>query len=419
MTGYAWYVATNDNYMLLEPDAEGRLDLTQHLRAAESVSIYCSLAIYSRFEGELACWLQLSVPGQARWNGTPVVGSPAQRLPLHSGDNRLEITLEPSDAPGLVFRPESTGSELVIYPPVTEERHPGTDHLDLLSPLQLAQLLNAEDACVAPAVAAVLPAIAAAIEGIADRLAAGGRLIYVGAGTSGRLGVLDAAECPPTFGVRPDLVQSILAGGAAAFARSSEAAEDSWDDGAEALARLEPSQLDSVVGLAASGRTPFVLGAMERARQAGVLTIGVTTNPGSPLARWSQLPIVPVVGPEALTGSTRLKSGTAQKMVLNLLSTGSMIRLGKVFGNLMVDLRATNAKLRERAVRMVVALTGVSRQRAEETLAAADQEAVTAVVMLLGNTSTAVARETLSASGHSLRRAIARLTASCPGGESR
>ncbi|MFN2129273.1 MAG: N-acetylmuramic acid 6-phosphate etherase, partial [Anaerolineae bacterium] len=236
--------------------------------------------------------------------------------------------------------------------PSTEAPNPRTSDIDTLSSLEIVTLINDEDARVAGAVRAQLPEIAHAVDAIVGRLQRGGRLFYFGAGTSGRLGVLDASEMPPTFSVPRDLVQGWIAGGDSALRRSAEAAEDDAAAGAQAVRKANVTEADVVVGIAASGTTPWVLGAVTEARERGAATIGLTCNPDAPLAHAAEMAIVPVVGPEVIAGSSRMKAGTAQKMVLNMLSTATMIRLGKVYGNLMVDVRPTNDKLRRRAARI-------------------------------------------------------------------
>src|SRR5262245_40318901 len=250
----------------------------------------------------------------------------------------------------------------------TEARNPASTNLDQMSPLDVVRLMNAEDARVIPAVGSQEAAIARAIEVIADRLRQGGRLIYVGAGTSGRLGVLDAAECPPTFNSPPEQVQGLIAGGTTALTRAVEGAEDRPELGGQDLDAIPLRSHDVVVGIATSGRTPYVLGAVQHARKLGAFTIGLSCNPDAELLPLVDLPITPVVGPEVVSGSTRLKAGTATKLVLNMLSTGTMVQLGKTFGNLMVDLRATNTKLRARSNRIVRTLTGVTAEEADALL---------------------------------------------------
>lgn len=288
----------------------------------------------------------------------------------------------------------------------TEARNPASRHIDSLSTLQLVEVMNQEDAGVANAVAAEAPRIAQAIDQVAARIRQGGRLIYQGAGTSGRLGVLDASECPPTFTVPPGLVVGVIAGGRAALTSAIEGAEDRWEEGAADLEALSLTPMDSVMGIATSGRTPYVLGGMQYARSRGCLTLGLACNHGSALASAVDLMITTVVGPEVVTGSTRLKAGTATKLVLNTLTTGVMIRLGKTYGNLMVDLTATNEKLRDRAVRIVAELTSLDSSDAAALLQHCGGEVKTAVVAHLRQISPAEARLRLAACGGHLRPAI-------------
>jgi N-acetylmuramic acid 6-phosphate etherase len=288
----------------------------------------------------------------------------------------------------------------------TEQANPATAAVDRMSALEIVQLMNAEDATVALAVREVLPAVAAAIDGIADRLRSGGRLIYVGAGTSGRLGALDALECPPTFNVSPAMVVGQIAGGAFALSAASEEAEDDAEAGREDLTRLDVSAHDAVVGISASGRTPYVLGALAHARGHGAFTAGVVCNAGTPIDGVVDVLIAPLVGPEIIAGSTRLKAGTAQKMVLNMLSTGVMIRLGKTYGNLMVDVRATNAKLRARALDIVRRASGVSAEEAVALMREADDEAKTAILIARAHLTPQQARDVLSAHQEALRAAL-------------
>jgi N-acetylmuramic acid 6-phosphate etherase len=257
----------------------------------------------------------------------------------------------------------------------TEARNPASEHIDTLPTLEMLRIINAEDARVAAAVAAELPHIAAAIDAIAARFERGGRLFYTGAGTSGRLGVLDASECPPTFSVPRTLVQGLIAGGDSTLRTSAEDAEDSAEQGAADLSAAgfglsgSGEKLpDTLVGIAASGRTPYALGAVAHARSLGALTIGLSCVPGSPLAAQSDIAITPATGPEVITGSTRLKAGTATKLVLNMLSTGVMIKTGAVYGNLMVNLQPTNAKLVDRAQRIIMAAAGVDQPTAAALL---------------------------------------------------
>ena len=288
----------------------------------------------------------------------------------------------------------------------TEARNPASRNIDSLSSLQIAQLMNQEDAKVAAAVAQETPTIAKAIDQISSRMQRGGRLIYQGAGTSGRLGVLDASECPPTFSVPPGLVIGIIAGGRAALTSAIEGAEDRWEEGARDLEPLAITELDTVMGIATSGRTPYVLGGIQFARKRGCLTLGLACNHGSALSDAADLMITTVVGPEVVTGSTRLKAGTATKMVLNMLTTGTMIRLGKTYGNLMVDVTATNEKLRDRSVRIVAELTSLSCEDAATRLDFCGGEVKTAVVSQLLSVSPENARERLAACGGHLRAAL-------------
>jgi N-acetylmuramic acid 6-phosphate etherase len=264
---------------------------------------------------------------------------------------------------------------------LTEQRHPDTTQLDVLSTADLLRVMNAADAEVPAAVAREIPWITAAVDAIASALQAGGRLFYIGAGTSGRLGVLDASECPPTFQVPSDLVQGLIAGGDSALRKSSEAAEDSRTAGIHDLKQAGFRATDALVGIAASGRTPYVLAAVEMAREMGAVTCGISCTPDSQLSRAVQFPIEPKPGPEILTGSTRLRAGTATKLVLNMISTAVMVKLGHVYGNLMVNVQPTNAKLAARAARILQQATGVELDRAEELLAAAGNSVRTAIVM--------------------------------------
>ena len=264
----------------------------------------------------------------------------------------------------------------------TEQRNPNTMNIDTLSTLDMVKLINREDHRVADAVALVTDKIAQAVDVIAVHLSAGGRLIYCGAGTSGRLGILDAVECPPTYSTDPETVQALMAGGYGAIFKAVEGAEDSRELGVTDMQGIHFSEKDVLVGIAASGRTPYVMGCMEYAKQLGAPTIAVTCCPGSELARYADIGIAPAPGPEVVTGSTRMKSGTAQKMVLNMLSTGAMIKLGKVYGNLMVDVKATNEKLVERCKRIVCEATGVDYDTATKALEQCGYRAKVAIVML-------------------------------------
>ncbi len=290
--------------------------------------------------------------------------------------------------------------------PTTELRNCASTNIDRLPTQQIVDLINAQDALVAAAVANQREQIAAAIDLIVERFHEGGRLFYVGAGTSGRLGVLDASECPPTFGVSPLLVQGIIAGGRRALVRSIEGAEDYPEDGAAAIRNKRIGARDVVVGLAACGMTPFVHGALKQARRIGAATIFVTCAPEAVRHIPADLVINPVVGPEVITGSTRMKAGTATKLVLNTLTTGAMIRIGKIYGNLMVDLKATNEKLRDRSVRIVMELTRLSRTRAARLLARARGKVKAAIVMHFRRTDLAGALKILDECDQFLRKAI-------------
>lgn len=251
---------------------------------------------------------------------------------------------------------------------VTEGINENTNNIDKVSTLEMLTMINEEDKKIAFEVQKELPNIAKAVDEIAKAFEKGGRLIYIGAGTSGRLGILDASECPPTYGVSENMVHAIIAGGHEAIFRAKEGAEDSLELCEEDLKNIDFSADDILVGLAASGRTPYVIGGLKYAKELGAVTVGVTCNPNSEISKLADISIAPVVGPEVITGSTRMKSGTAQKMVLNMLTTGSMIKIGKVFNNLMVDVKASNEKLVERAKRIVSLATGVTRDKATEVL---------------------------------------------------
>ena len=264
----------------------------------------------------------------------------------------------------------------------TEGVNPNTRNIDQLSTLDMVTLVNNEDKKVAEAVELELPNIAKAVDTIAGQMRNGGRLIYSGCGTSGRLGVLDASECPPTFSTEPEQVQALMAGGMGAMFKAVEGAEDNFEMGKEDLRKINFCEKDVLVGIAASGRTPYVLGALEYARECGAPTISLSCCPGSAVTKVSDIAIAPMPGPEVVTGSTRLKSGTAQKMVLNMLSTCTMIRLGKVYGNLMVDVKASNAKLICRCERIVSLATGISEEKAATYLQQCDYRPKTAIVMV-------------------------------------
>ena len=265
----------------------------------------------------------------------------------------------------------------------TEQRNPRTTHIDELSTLEMVKLINSEDHKVAEAVEAVCPQIAKAVDVIAEKLREGGRLIYVGCGTSGRLGILDAVECPPTYSTEPEMVQGLIAGGMPAIYKAVEGAEDDRELGAEDLKGIRFSGKDVLVGIAASGRTPYVLGAMEYAKKLGAPVIGVSCCPGSQVDEAADIGIAPTPGPEVVTGSTRMKSGTAQKMVLNMLSTCTMIRLGKVYGNLMVDVKPSNEKLVRRCVSIVCAAAECDEAAATAALEQCGYHPKIAIVMLL------------------------------------
>ncbi len=283
----------------------------------------------------------------------------------------------------------------------TEASNPESADLDRLDTLDLTRLINAEDAKVAAAVAEANVEIAASIDVIGARLADGGRLVYVGAGTSGRLGVLDAAECPPTFNADPGQVIGLIAGGPGALLKSVEGAEDSPDQAVKDLQAIDLSDKDVVVGIAASGTTPYVLAALDHARRVGAPAIGFACNRGAPIEEHADIMITVVVGPEVLAGSTRMKAGTATKMVLNMLTTGAMVRLGKTYGNLMVDLQATNAKLVKRTVKILQQISGLPESESEALLAECDGELKTAIVCNKLGLPPAAAREKLA---HALGR---------------
>ncbi len=264
---------------------------------------------------------------------------------------------------------------------LTEQPNPASQGIDALPTAEILRIINAEDHKVAPAVGAQIPNLARAVDAVVAAIRRGGRLFYIGAGTSGRLGVLDAAECPPTFNVPPDLVQAVLAGGEAALARAAEASEDDPALGARDLQARGFGPADVLVGIAASGRTPYVLGAVAWARRLGALTIGISCTPDSELSRLADIAITPLPGPEVIAGSTRMKAGTATKLTLNMLSTAAMIRLGHVFGNLMVNVQPKNAKLADRARRIIAAACGLSYQEAARLLEEAGGQVKVAIVM--------------------------------------
>lgn len=289
---------------------------------------------------------------------------------------------------------------------VSEGRNPDTMDIDLLPTEAILTRINQEDAKVANAVAQVIGPIAKGVDAIVGRLQQGGRLVYIGAGTSGRLGILDAVECRPTFSVSDALVCGIIAGGEVAIQHAVEGAEDDKVQGVEDLKAMGLNDKDVLVGLSASGRTPYVVGALEYANSIGAETLSVTCNPGSDLMDVANIGICPVVGPECLTGSTRMKSGTAQKLVLNMLSTASMIRLGKTYQNLMVDVNATNEKLHARAIRIVMQATDCDKDTAQTALKAADNRAKVAILMILTETTADEAEALLVANQGFLRKAV-------------
>ncbi|OCA85883.1 N-acetylmuramic acid 6-phosphate etherase [Bacillus sp. FJAT-27225] len=288
----------------------------------------------------------------------------------------------------------------------TEQRNERSRNIDQLSTLEIITLMNKEDSNVADAIEAVLPQIGTAIEVIYHALKNNGRLFYVGAGTSGRLGVLDAAECPPTFCTPPELVQAIIAGGESAMFTAVEGAEDCPEDGAKDLVNRGFNENDVVVGIAASGRTPYVIGALEHARKLGAATIALACNQNAEISKYADHKIEVVTGPEILSGSTRLKAATAQKMILNMLSTTTMIKLGKIYDNLMVDVNASNIKLVERAKQIVMEITGVPYEEAEKALKETNQRVKPAIVMLMGGVSVEKANEVIGLANGFTRRAI-------------
>ena len=288
----------------------------------------------------------------------------------------------------------------------TEQRNPRSMNLDALSTEDVLRLINAEDQAVPQAVADEIPYIAEAVETVAAALRAGGRLIYVGAGTSGRLGVLDAAECPPTFGCEPGMVIGVMAGGRSAMFEAREGCEDRPEDGASAMRALPVKGDDVVCGVSASGRTPFVAGALREAQKAGAKTLYVTTIPRAEFQTEVDVAICAAVGPEVLTGSTRMKSGTAQKLILNMITTAAMVRLGKVYENLMVDVQANNEKLRERAKRIVMSVAGVSYEEAEHALNTTDGHVKTALVVVLAGVDADEARARLTRAKGYMRDAL-------------
>jgi N-acetylmuramic acid 6-phosphate etherase len=290
----------------------------------------------------------------------------------------------------------------------TEKRNAKSSNIDRLSTLQIVEVINTQDLLVAPAVRKERKAIAAAVDMITQRLRSGGRLFYVGAGTSGRLGVLDASECPPTFGVKRTLVQGIIAGGRRALVRSIEGAEDHAEDGMRTVKKKKVKAGDVVIGIAACGLTPFVHGALSLSRKLGAGTVFITCAPETVRHLPADIIINPVVGPEVITGSTRMKAGTATKLVLNTITTAVMIKLGKVYDNLMVDLNATNEKLKDRSIRILTGITGLDRKKAQALLARANGRVKAAIVMHFRKTDLAGARKLLRQNNDSLRKVIER-----------
>lgn len=289
---------------------------------------------------------------------------------------------------------------------VTESRNQASEAIDTLSTIDMLKVINDEDKKVAPAVEKVLPQIAAAVDKIALAFSHGGRLVYCGAGTSGRLGILDASECPPTYGTPPEMVIGLIAGGHQAILKAVENAEDNPIQGERDLRDLHFNQHDVLVGIAASGRTPYVIGAMSYAKSQGAGVIALSCNPDSPISRLADIAIEPVVGPEVVTGSSRMKAGTAQKLVLNMLTTGAMIRIGKVYGNLMVDVEATNAKLVQRQINIVMQASGCDSQRATEALEQCGGHCKTAIVMVLADLSADEAQRLLDKNKGFIRSAL-------------
>ncbi|WP_417884196.1 N-acetylmuramic acid 6-phosphate etherase [Vibrio rumoiensis] len=289
---------------------------------------------------------------------------------------------------------------------VTESRNTASAEIDTLSTQDMLTIINQEDQKVPLAVKAELPKIAQAVDVITQAFATGGRLIYMGAGTSGRLGILDASECPPTYGSNPDLVVGLIAGGHQAILKAVENAEDNVELGQSDLESLNLTNKDVVVGIAASGRTPYVIGGLKYANSVGATTVSLACNLGCPMEAQAKIVITPIVGAEVVTGSSRMKAGTAQKLVLNMLTTGAMIRSGKVFGNLMVDVEATNAKLIQRQTNIVVEATGVTSEQAEQALNACDRHCKTAILMLLADIDAEQAKQRLTQHNGFIRAAL-------------
>lgn len=293
----------------------------------------------------------------------------------------------------------------------TESRNQNTLDIDKVSTIEMLQKINEEDKKVALAVEKEIPQIADAIDKTVERMHNGGRLIYIGAGTSGRLGILDASECPPTYGVSEELVQGVIAGGTEAIFRAQEGAEDSKELAVKDLKERNLTSNDVVVGIAASGRTPYVIGGLEYANEIGALTVSITCNKDSEVSKCAKISIAPVVGPEVVTGSTRLKSGTAQKLVLNMLSTGSMIKLGKVYGNLMVDVQTTNEKLVERAKKIVSEATGLNIEESTKVLNETNFDVKLAIFMVLSNLDKNEAKSKLDEAKGYIAKALALVNA--------
>ncbi|MBI6226667.1 N-acetylmuramic acid 6-phosphate etherase [Proteus mirabilis] len=291
---------------------------------------------------------------------------------------------------------------------VTESRNHHSEHIDTLSTLEMLKVINNEDKKVPFAVEATLPHIARLVDKVVTAFSQGGRLIYCGAGTSGRLGILDASECPPTYGTPHDMVIGLIAGGHKAILQSVENAEDNVQLGAEDLRQLNFNAKDVLVGIAASGRTPYVIGALEYARSLGAVTGAISCNPDSPIAQRADIAITPIVGPEVVTGSSRMKAGTAQKLILNMITTGAMIKMGKVFGNLMVDVEATNAKLIERQIRIVMQATECDRATAEHALSQCQRHCKTAILMILAGVNAQQATQLLAQNKGFIRQALAK-----------
>ena len=290
--------------------------------------------------------------------------------------------------------------------PITEQANPKTINIDRRSTLEIVTIINEEDKAVAEAVSLVLDRVSAAVDRIVERLGAGGHLFYIGTGTSGRLGVLDASECPPTYGVSPDLVRGIIAGGYDALHKAVEAAEDKPDQAARDLTAFGVSARDAVVGISASGNTPYTLGALQHAKKVGASAIAITCNPDSLMASEADVSIAPVVGPEVIAGSSRMKAGTAQKMILNMISTTTMIRLGFVYGNLMSNLQANNDKLVRRACAILAEEAGASAEEASRVFEAAGRDLRKALLMARLNLSSADAEQLLKSHRGSVRRAL-------------